>query len=145
MPQFPTPLLLPLLVLTTISIDCNFTLFEYFSSYSLGKQDELNRTFTAIQPLIRVPDVFYIQSPYTNYTLRGFNVSIRYLDSRQKAVIIGRDTVAIVGGRAEVELDFEWGKQTLVVPSRGTGRVRIATGEIMFEKLLRVDEGCLDY
>jgi hypothetical protein len=33
----------------TISLNCNATNFHFTSKYTLGKQDELNKTFTKIQ------------------------------------------------------------------------------------------------
>lgn len=32
--------------------DCNFTQFDFLSTYSLGKQDELNKTFDALNSKI---------------------------------------------------------------------------------------------
>lgn len=42
-------LLLAVTALVLAQQDCNTTHLEYFSEYSLGRQDELNKTFTKIQ------------------------------------------------------------------------------------------------
>jgi hypothetical protein len=48
----PKEMLINLLITTScclmvgLCIECNVTHFEFFSNYSLGKNDELNKTFT---------------------------------------------------------------------------------------------------
>jgi hypothetical protein len=37
-----------LLILVASFKECNFTQFDFFSHYSLGRQDELNSTFDAV-------------------------------------------------------------------------------------------------
>ena len=60
-----------IICLTTASAfkDCNFSQFDFFSTYSLGKQDELNRTFTLVNQKVQpLSDVTYNQSIY-NYVI----------------------------------------------------------------------------
>ena len=78
--------------------DCNRTHLEFFSSYSLGKQDELNRTFDRLQPELKIPNVSYKFSDLLSYNLTEIKARLRYRDSSQKAEIIGRDTIVIYGG-----------------------------------------------
>lgn len=49
--------------------DCNFTDYRFQNEYSLGRQDELNNTFDAINNKFTVPDIVYPVNSYTNYTL----------------------------------------------------------------------------
>lgn len=55
MSTWPTAFLLVLLCLPlTQAVDCNSSHFDFIGSYTLGKQDELNKTFTKIQEKITV-------------------------------------------------------------------------------------------
>ena len=84
--------------------DCNFTDLRFQSRYNLGKQEELNNTFDAITPQIKVPDILYPANSYTNYTLASINTSLQYFDSKQKAEIMGNDTILIDGGYLQATL-----------------------------------------
>jgi hypothetical protein len=57
------------LTITSAFKDCNFSQFDFFSTYSLGKQDELNRTFTLLNQKMRsLPDILLNLSTY-NYMI----------------------------------------------------------------------------
>jgi hypothetical protein len=71
--------------------------------------------------------------------------TFRYLDSTQKATIIGKDTIGVYGGKLEVILAFNWTENNLVVPQTGTAVARILSEEIMFSKMLVMEQGYLDY
>lgn len=66
------------------------------------------------------------------YVIHNASIKFRYIDSRQKAAIIGKDTIGVYGGRLETTVTFNWTKQTLIVPLSGWGIARIASDEIMF-------------
>lgn len=67
-----------------ISQSCNASHFDYISKYTLGKQDELNRTFTKIQSKLNtLKDIKYQNA--SSYTITNINVSYFYLDSQQKS------------------------------------------------------------
>lgn len=59
----------------------------------------MNLTFTEIQPLIKLPTITYNETAMVSYTLSNAVATFRYLDSKQQAVIIGKDTIGVYGGR----------------------------------------------
>lgn len=69
----------------TFSADCNFTHYEFFSRYSLGKQDEANRTFEDIKTLIKIPEVNFTNNESTKFILSDIKHSFFYLDSKQES------------------------------------------------------------
>ena len=91
-----------LLIAQTRAEDCNRTHFEFFSQYSLGKQDELNRTFDQLLPKLNIPNVSYKFSDVLSFNLTDIKVRLRYRDSTQKAEIVGRDTIFIYGGKLNI-------------------------------------------
>ena len=80
--------------------DCNFSQFDFFSEYTLGKQNELNDTFTLLNERVGVlPDVTYNSSDLLfRYVIGSVKSSFYYIDSKQKATIIGNDLIFINGG-----------------------------------------------
>lgn len=81
----------------------------------------------------------------STFNLTNFQLKFRYIDSNQKAVIIGKDTIGVYGGKLEVIVNFDWSKTSMIVTNEGSGVARIVSEEIMFQKLLQIDEGYLDY
>ena len=96
------PFLLLLLLATAKAEDCNRTHFEFFSKYSLGKQDELNKTFDQLLPKLNIPNVSYKFSDVLSFNLTDIKVRLRYRDSNQQAEIAGRDTIFIYGGKLNI-------------------------------------------
>lgn len=45
-----------------------------------------------------IGDLVYPVNSYTNYSFREIKTGLRYNDARQKAQIMGRDTIVIAGG-----------------------------------------------
>lgn len=79
-----------LLLCSAYSINCSATHFDFNSIYTLGKQDELNKTFEKIQEKITsLEDVVYNSSEVTTFTISNVNPSFYYRDSKQRAVIRG--------------------------------------------------------
>jgi hypothetical protein len=58
----------------------------------------LNQTFTQIQPLIKISSYSYTAADHSVYNISDIAVRLRYIDSKQKAEIMGKNTIAIVGG-----------------------------------------------
>jgi len=80
--------------------DCSASHFDFIGSYTLGKQDELNKTFTYIQEkIVSLPDVSFNASATTTYTIFNTKPTFFYRDSTQKAEVLGNDTIIIYGGR----------------------------------------------
>ena len=138
-------LTLSILAMPSYQADCNSTHFEYFSNFSLGKQEQLNKTFDQIQPLIKVPTITYKSNDSSTWTISDTTVNFKYLDSKQRAVVIGNDTVGIYGGFLEVTTAFKWEKANMIGKINGTAQAKIQSQEVMFEKKLQIDQGYLDY
>ena len=46
----------------------------------------------------------------TSYRIYEANPTFKYIDSKQKAEIIGNDSIMIQGGYVQVAIDFKWAK-----------------------------------
>lgn len=122
-------LILVLLAYTSLSVICPNTRLEYFSRFSLGRQDELNRTFTAISKNLTIPNVTWNSTPSDKYTIGDYNIHWRYVDNNQKANITGQDTVIVWGGHLRVDVSFNW-TRTGSVTRNGTGNATANTDPI---------------
>ena len=128
---------------STIAQECNDTHMEFFSEYSLGKQDELNKTFTKIQDRVSTRNnVSWKANDSATYHIENMKPKFYYLDSKQEAEIIGNDSIMIKNGRLETTIDFSWRKEGSFGTS-GTGRAIGITDEIVFAKNLTIDMGFL--
>jgi hypothetical protein len=88
------------LLFSAQSANCSNTHFDFFGKYSLGKQDELNKTFTKIQEKITsLGNVTININDTTTYTIFNAKPTFYYRDSTQTSAIMGNDTVVIFGGR----------------------------------------------
>lgn len=137
--------LLLLLIITLLNAhafkDCNFTQFDFFSHFSLGQLDELNRTFEGVNKKMPVlPDVTLKNGSIT-YVVTRPKAVFKYLDGRQTVEVIGNDVIYISGGRAETYLDFSWSKNDI----RGIGSALCLTDTITFAKQLYLNEGFMTY
>ena len=97
-------LILVLLAYSSNALFCPKTRLEFFSHFSLGKQDELNRTFTAIAKNVTFPEVIFNSTATERYRLGDYNVTWRYIDSNQKANVSSHDTVIVWGGHLRVDV-----------------------------------------
>ena len=90
---------------------CDANQYEFRGTYSLGKQDELNRTFTKIQNLTYyLMNVNKTGGDNIRYAIYSAKPHFTYKDSKQKAQVINNNTIAISGGRVETEIIFQWDK-----------------------------------
>ena len=60
---------------------------------------------------IKLNDIVYASNSFTNFTIQPANLVFQYYDSKQKAEIMGNDTILIDGGYVEVTMDFNWKKK----------------------------------
>ena len=125
-------LALALLIASSASSECNFTHYEFYSKYSLGKQDELNKTFDQLLPTIKIPDHTYEINDSLSYKFSDVNLSLFYRDSKQKAEIMGKDTVVIDGGKLFATIGFKWIKTNYFAKTNGTATAAILSSEIIF-------------
>ena len=129
-----TVLLFILLLQVTNAVQCSATHFDFIGKYTIGKQDELNRTFTKIQEKITsLANATFNSSGTTTFTIFNTKPVFYYRDSKQKADIFGNDTIIIEGGQLEVDLTFEWEKKSLITTS-GTGAAFGLSNPIIFAK-----------
>lgn len=132
-------LILSLLTVSTVSVVlCEQNRLEFFSHYSLGRQDELNRTFTSISKNITFPEVIYNSSAQDTYRVGDYNITWRYIDTNQKANTSGHDTVIVWGGHLRVDVNFNW-KLTGSASRSGNGSATGYSDVLDFEKKLTVD------
>jgi len=107
--------LLLLLIHSVASLNCKASVFHFTGQYTLGKQDELNRTFTKIQEKFpSLPTVTYKYSNTTTYTITNAKAAFYYRDSKQKAEILGNNTIVIEGGQLEVDFTYNWSKKSII-------------------------------
>jgi hypothetical protein len=123
--------------------DCNFTQFDFFSRFSLGQMDELNRTFEGVNKKMGVlPDIeAKSNSTFFTYRISATKANFKYLDGKQTAEVIGNDIVFIKGGKAETFLNFNWSKDQ----QQGTGTAYCLTDSITFAKLLYLEQAFMVY
>jgi hypothetical protein len=82
------------------SVECPASHFDFLGRYSIGKQDELNRTFANIQDKITaLANVSFNASETTSYTIFNARPVFYYRDSQQKADVLGDDIIVIYGGK----------------------------------------------
>ncbi len=120
---------------------CAASHFDLIGSYTLGKQDELNRTFTYIQGKItEIGNITFNTTPTTSYSIYNAKPTFYYRDSNQKADIMGNDTIVIYGGKLEADITFQWSK-TNVITRNGTGMAFGLSDMISFAKQMVIENG----
>lgn len=140
----PTALLLVLLCLPAVlAAQCEASHFDFIGKYTLGQQDELNKTFTRIQEKIpSLPNATFVVNETTTYTIFNAQPTFFYRDSKQRAQINGNDTVIITGGQLEADITFEWKRTSLVLNRTGSGAAFGLSNVITFVKrAVVVEEG----
>lgn len=78
------------------------------------------------------------------YTIYEANPIFYYRDSKQKAEIVGNNTIFIDGGYAEVDINFKWAK-TGAETKYGTGSVKGLSSEVIFAKDVIIDGNFFKY
>ena len=68
-----------------------------------------------------IPTISYTGPDYSTYNLTNIKIKLRYLDSKERAVILGHDTVGVYGGVLQATASFNWVKQSMIVTLNGTG------------------------
>ena len=59
-------------------IFCPGNRFKYISSYELGRQDELTKTFAELQPMVHVDNVTYKDEVFRTYTVFPLTMEFSY-------------------------------------------------------------------
>lgn len=91
---------------------------NYVSRFTLGKQDELNRTFTKIQEKLNtLNNLVYKTAMGAEYQITDVKLAYRYRDSKQKAEFRGQDVIIISGGVVEMQCSFNWTRNFFTVAS----------------------------
>lgn len=105
------PLIISSLLLPIFSLVCPRASYQFTSHYSLGKGDELNRTFTRIQqelPTLNWTHTFHDTN--ITYTIQNFTAIFKYIDSSQKSEAVGNDTIMVYDGFLRLQFSFNWTK-----------------------------------
>ena len=124
------------------AVECDASHFELVGKYTLGKQDELNRTFTHMQESIKeIGNVTWSPIPTVTYRIFNTRPTFFYRDSKQKADILGNDTIVVYGGRLEVDVTFNWSKTTSVITRNGSGSAYGLSDMISFAKQISIENG----
>ena len=90
---------------TGINQDCPATHYEFRGRYTLGRQEEVNRTLTKIQPQLGIlANCTKNTTDHLIYTVYNATATLSYLDGKQKAQVVGNNTIAIFGGRIQAEI-----------------------------------------
>lgn len=120
---------------------CPASHFDLIGKYTLGKQDELNRTFTYLGAKItEIGNITFNSTPTTQYTIFNTKPRFFYRDSQQKADVLGNDTIVVYGGKLEVDITFSWTK-TQVITRNGTGSCFGLSDMISFAKQIVIENG----
>lgn len=139
-------LIVAVLILTTGAMgqedkECPPSHFDLVGRYTLGKQDELNRTFTYIQQKItEIGNITFNTTPTTSYSIFNAKPTFYYRDSKQQAKILGNDTIVVYGGKLEADISFQWSK-TNVITRNGTGMAFGLSDMITFAKQIVIENG----
>lgn len=119
---------------------CNTSHYDFVGKYTLGKQDELNKTFTHMQSSIHQlePVVWHLNDTVT-YTINNVKPTFYYKDTKQAAEVLGNDTILITNGTLDVEYTFSWSKNA-IISRNGTGTAGGNSEAITFVKQLVIRE-----
>lgn len=121
--------------------ECSASHFDLVGRYTLGKQDELNRTFTYLQQKItEIGNITFNTTPTTSYSIFNAKPTFYYRDSKQQAKILGNDTIVVYGGKLEADISFQWTK-TNVITRNGTGMAFGLSDIITFAKQIVIENG----
>ena len=123
------------------AVECDASHFDLVGKYTLGKQDELNRTFTHLQENIKQIGNVTFNTSGVSYFIYNTKPTFFYRDSKQQANILGNDTIVIYGGRVEVDVTFNWSKTTSVITRNGSGTAAGLSDMISFAKQITVENG----
>lgn len=123
--------------------NCNSTHLEFFSEYYLGRQDQLNKTFHNISEKVTVlNNVSWKTNDSTTYRIGNIKPHFFYIDTKQRADIVGNSTVVIEGGKLDVRMEFDWARDG-ASSSSGTGIANAISDEIAFAMKYEVKDGYL--
>jgi hypothetical protein len=106
----------------------------------------LNRTFDKIgEKLSQINNVTWTVNDTASYTIFDVDPVFYYRDSKQKAEIVGNDTILIDGGYLEVDLNFKWIRFGGSANKTGTGKVMGLSDEVIFAKEIVIDGDFFKY
>jgi hypothetical protein len=139
---------LSLLAVLAMGTECNASQMGFVSQFSLGKQDEFNRSFAKVQRNLGVLRGAQVLNNSYQYSIINITAAFYYRDSHQKATFRGQDVIFIDGGYAEVDLTFSWSKAlkgSLSDVVSGTGSASGLSTELMLAKKLVIDNNAYSY
>ena len=103
-------------------VTCDPSHYDFVGLGALGKQNEFNCAFIYLNDYkARLDNVTFNATQGTQYVIYDASLTFYYLGNKQKAYIIGDETILVDGGRVEVYLTFKWAKNG--------GDFKMGTGE----------------
>ena len=101
-------------------VNCNETALTYLSSFVLGQQYDLNKTFTSMQPTVKVPSFNYTPRIGKEYIIDNFTLTFYNINSKEKANFTGIDKLRVYGSVLKLGYNFTWEKKQLASSVHGT-------------------------
>ncbi len=101
-------------------VKCNETTLTYLSNFALGQQYDLNKTFTTLQPIIKVPSFSYSPRIGKEYTIDNMKLTLFNINSKEKVEFLGVNRLRIYGSVLKLQYTFSWQKKQLGSSVRGT-------------------------
>lgn len=100
-----------IIIVYTHTQKCDSTMMELYTEYSLGRQDELNRTIKKLQQSIStLPDVSLNINTTYKMNIRNIQLFYSFYEGQQKTEIVGDDTIIMRGAQTDIKIKFEWMK-----------------------------------
>ncbi len=67
-----------------------------------------------------MPNIIYHAADSSTFNITDFSFRLRYVDSKQQAIIMGKNHIGIVGGYLQIWAGFKWSKSSMVMTINGT-------------------------
>jgi hypothetical protein len=100
-------------------VKCPINVLTYFSGYTLGRQHDLNKTFTVLQTLVKVPSFEYSPKAETHYTIEDMNINFFILNSKEQSEFTAMNHQRIHGAVLRFNYNFTWVKKVLEIKTKG--------------------------
>ena len=109
--NFPAMVLIILLVASGLGYpddDCPPNTMTYFSSYSLARQTDLNKTFGAMKSLVKVGEITYSPRVGRTYIIENMTLDFYVISSKETAKFVNENHLKIEGSVLKLNYKFAW-------------------------------------
>lgn len=128
-------------VLSTPLVLCNETLLTYLSSFALGQQHDLNKTFEALKSETKIPPFNYTPRVGKTYIIEDMVLTYYVISSKEKSEFVEVNKQRIYGSVLKLGYNFTWEKKQLGASVRGTANGVVLSDPLDFTKVIGVDDG----